>query len=198
MKFDDVTKPLQGEVSVRPFDRDGNPLSDPWRIFKNPREVCTDITRKIFEDTGYIPLDHNLVVNSGRQIIAYLIGGKDFSSVTPVNDWIVTKVSWGVGAEVPRFTDTTLSPQPSATSIGAANEIAYDSVNYKKDIAGVDWPQPFIVRFESILGADEGNGYLLREIGLWTANETLFARKVFPAVAKSDDVSISFLWNVRV
>lgn len=198
MQFNEDISPPKGEVSVRPLDREGKILSDPWKIFKNPKEIKNRHTEKEFDSTGYIPLDHNLVVNSGRQIIAYLIGGKDYSDSTPINDWIITKVSWGLGAEVPRFTDTSISPQPSATSIGGANELAYDGVNYKKAIAGVDWPSPFIVRFESILGADEGNGYLIRELGLWTANETLFARKVFPAVAKNDTVSLSFLHSVRV
>ena len=62
--------PVIGEVSIRPFDRDGKTLSDPWAIFANPSEVKTSQNVKAFEDTALIYLDHNLVVNLGRQTIA--------------------------------------------------------------------------------------------------------------------------------
>lgn len=192
----DKIDPIHGEVAVKPFDRNGFPLKDPFSIFQYPSEAKSQVE----EVNGYLELKGNLVVNLGRQTIAYLIGGRDYSSVTPNNNWIVTKVSWGVGEEAPRFTDTSLSPQAvTGETSGGENEIIYDTDNgyKKKSIASTDWPSPFLVRFEAVLGADEAVGYLIREMGLWTSNNTLFARKVFPAINKSGDFGLSFLWRIR-
>jgi len=187
-------RPL-GDIVIRPFSRDGSPLADPLSIFQS-REcagaVCT------VDSDGSIQLGDNLVVNSGRQIIANLLGGKDFSTSTSIKDWIVTKISFGTYDEVPRFTDTSLSPQPlQDLYVGGENEILYNGVSHKKLLSSVDWPSPFIVRFEAILGTEEANGLLIREAGLWTDNGTLFARKCFPAVSKSDSFALSWLWRVR-
>ena len=196
-------RPL-GDVFIRPFDRSGSFLSNPMKVFENPRfaeKVClsTPDARKVFDDHGIIVLGDNLVVNSGRQIIANLLGGRNFNSSSPNKDWIVSKISFGTYDEAPRFTDTTLSPQfQNGLYAGGENEIAYDGTNYKKVLSSVDWPQPFIVRFEGILGVDEGVGFLIRELGLWSHNETLFARKAIPAISKDDQFGFSILWRVRV
>lgn len=147
---------------------------------------------------GEILVGNNMVVNLGRQTNAYLLGGRDFNSVTPNKDWIVTKASFGLYDEAPRFTDSTISPQPQlGVYVGGENEIVYDGTNKKKIISSVDWPQPFMVRFEILLGSDEANGYTIREMALWTDNETLFARKAIPGVIKTSDIALSWLWRVR-
>lgn len=187
-------RPL-GDIVIRPRGRDGSPLADPFSIFQ-----CRELAEEtcMLSEGGMISLGDNLVVNSGRQIIANLLGGKDFSTTTSVKDWVVTKISFGTYDEAPRFTDTTLSPQPSdGIYVGGENEISYDGTNFKKVLSGVDWPAPFIVRFEAILGTEEANGLLIREAGLWTDNETLFARKAFPAISKTDSFALSLLWRVR-
>jgi hypothetical protein len=198
-EFFDEAEGLKGEVSVRPFRKDGSPLSDPYSIFKNPDLVKANSGGvKSQNDLGYINLSSNLVVNLGRQTIANLIGGKDWNNVTPNKDWIINKASWGTYDEAARFTDSSLSPQLEAgVTAGGENEILYDGSNAKKPLNAVDWPAPFIVRFEAILGADEAVGYLIREMGLWTDNDTLFARKTFPPINKSGDFGLSFLWRIR-
>jgi hypothetical protein len=199
----DRGRPL-GDVFIRPFDGTGKPLKSPFSVFANKRaaeEVCLSNkdSRRVFDDHGIIVLGDNLVVNSGRQIIANLIGGRNFSSATPNKDWVVSKISFGTYDEAPRFTDTTLSPQYSeGLYSGGENEIAYDGMNYKKLLSSVDWPQPFIIRFEGILGVEEATGFLIRELGLWSYNETLFARKAIPAISKDDQFGFSILWRVRV
>ena len=154
----------------------------------------------MFEDTGHIALGNNLVVNLARQTIANLIGGRDLSEVSPVKDWVVNKVSFGTYDEAPRFTDASLSPQfVDGQFAGGENEIIIDPIegNKKKGIHAVDWPAPYIVRFEIILLEGEANGYTIRELGLWTENETLFARKATIGISKSDTFGLSFLWRVR-
>ncbi len=199
--FTDLAHPtVDGELWVKPMGRDGAALADPYAIFRNPDQLTRLAPSALGgfpEAADHIYLGSNLVVDLGRQTLAYLIGGKDYSISTPSNNWIVTKGSWGTHDEVPRFTDASLSPQAALGFTAGANEIEYAPGLKRKPIFSVDWPQPFIVRFEIVLDASEGNGYLIREMGLWTNNSNLFARKVFPAIEKNDTFALGFLWRIR-
>jgi len=194
MNFTDHAQAVDGELWVRALHRDGTPLQDPYSIFRDPgamRELNAHSLLGGFpEASGHIFLGSNLVVDLGRQTLAYLVGGKDSSASVISDNWLVTQGSWGTHDDVPRFSD-------SALSASGANEIQYAPGLTKKQIFSVDWPQPFVVRFEIVLNSDEGNGYLLREMGLWTKNNTLFARKVFPAIEKNDTFALGFLWRCR-
>ena len=47
--FDQAKPAIDGELWVKPFDRNGNPLADPFSIFQNPdevRAVNSDLDRK--------------------------------------------------------------------------------------------------------------------------------------------------------
>jgi hypothetical protein len=198
-----VKQAVDGELWVKPYGPDGTPLSDPYSIFRSPDEVRVFGTAhasklgNFAEADSHVFLGSNLVVDLGRQSLAYLVGGKDYTADAAIDNWIITKASWGTYDEVPRFSDATLSPQAGPGITAGANEIEYSAGLKKKQIFSVDWPTPFIVRFEAVLNADEGNGYLIREMGLWTGNDTLFARKVFPAIEKNDTFSLGFLWRIR-
>lgn len=199
----DSSPQVGGIVSVRPFRADGSELANPFEIFESP-EKAEDTLLQTEEDfnefitTKSIPLRSNLVVNLGRQTLAYIIGGKDVVPSQP-NPWVITKASFGSYDTAPRFTDSTLSPQPSEFFTGGENEIVLnpESGAKKKRITSVDWPQPFLVRFEITLAESEANGILIRELGLWTENETLFARKAIPAINKQQEFGLSFLWRIR-
>ena len=186
--------PLHGEVLVRAFHRDGSPAIVPF-VDKGG----SFLPRPSKEEPGYIVCGDNLVVDGGRQIIANLLGGRGYSDVTPVIDWIISKVSFGTGDQVARYTDVTLSPQPDVGLglVGGENEIEITTGVYKKLINSVDFPQPFIVRFECILLPDEANGVLIRELGLWSGNNTLACRKVIVPVSKTADIGLSYLWRLR-
>lgn len=195
----------EGVVTVRPFSPGGGELKDPFSIFAQPGLVKEQVLgskerRSLLDDTGEIFLESNLVVNLGRQTLAYLVGGRDYSPTTPVKDWIITKASFGTYDEAPRFTDSTISPQPGGGFTGGENEIVVNpgTGEKKKLIETADWPQEFIVRFEILLAEAEANGFAIREMALWTDNDTLFARKVFPAVNKSQEFGLSFLWRIRM
>ena len=186
--------PLHGEVLVRAFHRDGSPAIVPF-----VDNGGSFLPRPSKEEPGYIVCGDNLVVDGGRQIIANLLGGRGYSNVTPVIDWIISKISFGTGDQVARYTDVTLSPQPDVGLglVGGENEIEITTGVYKKLINSVDFPQPFIVRFECILLPDEANGVLIRELGLWSGNNTLACRKVIVPVSKTADIGLSYLWRVR-
>lgn len=180
---------IKGDLSLRVFGKDGKPLSDQFAAFANPETARSAIP---VNPDGSLNLANNMVVNGGRQAVANLLGGRDAGT----NNHVVTHVSWGIYDEAPRFTDTTLSPQPGLTT-GGENEIAYNGTDRKKLISSVDWPVPFVTRFECLLGNDECNGYTLREMGLWTASGVLFARKTLVPIVKTSDLALSFTWNIR-
>lgn len=198
-------RPL-GDIFVRPFGRDKKPLDDPFSIFQDGASVRKNVmtrpdAKQLFESTGVIPIGDNLVVNLGRQTLANLLGGRDYAT-TP-QDWIVSYVSFGTYDEVPRFTDQSLSPQPlDGVYVGGENSIQLGldgDLNpvYHKLISSVDWPQPYIVRFECVLDEDQANGELVREVGLWTKNKTLFSRKAIVPINKDSSYGISLLWRIR-
>ena len=191
---DELSARPTGDVIVR-GTFNGQPLADPLSIFKY-EEDRSRLRSKVLLD-GWVDVESNLVVDNGRQILAYLLGGKNWNSLTPNKDFIVTSISFGSYDEVPRFTDTSLSPQPTGT-----NEIEVSAGVYKKELVSTDWPAPFIVRFEGRLEASEANGTTIREFGLWAGSQSsgylLTARKTCPAISKSSDISLSVLWRVRL
>lgn len=188
---------FKGDVVMRVFTPQGLPHPDPMSVFgKDP--IAQERAAKLPRIGHEIGLDHNLVVNSGRQVIANLLGGKDYNSSTPNSDWIVKYVRFGRFDTAARFTDTTLSPQPDPGNFtGGENTILYNGTDASKLISAVDWPQDFVVRFEFSLGPDEANGETIREMGLFTGNGTLVARKTVVPIVKSSDAALTMLWRIR-
>lgn len=115
----------------------------------------------------------NLVVNLGKANAAKLIGG-DVSAAA------VTKISVGEGAVAPSVTDT-----------GLTNA-------YTKAIDAVTYPTANSVRFSFSLGAGEGNGLNIAELGLITAGNQLFARKTRTPIAKTSAIIITGLWTITI
>lgn len=184
-----------GDVQVIPRDASGMPLKDPFVIFGDRQEAARSC---VLHSDGSVSVGFNLFVNRGREVIANLLGGRGLTAPGDISQWVVSKISFGTYDEVPRFTDVSLSPQPVPGKYqGGENEIQLDGENFKKQLVSVDWPSPYIVRFEAILGLNEANGFLIREMGLWTMNENLVARKTITPIQKSSDYSLSFLWRIR-
>lgn len=193
-----------GDVLVRAWDRNTRkPLSGDELIsqFRHQSRMLDPQFEEV-DGHQFLALADNLVVNKGRQTIANLIGGRDYDSSVPNSDWMVKFVRFGTYDSAPKFSDLTLSPQPqTGLYTGGENTIPLDAVSgvpsNAKLISAVDWPQDFLVRFEIELGPDEANGYLVREMGLFTGNDNLFARKTFVGLSKSAAFGLTFLWRVR-
>ena len=132
---------------------------------------------------GEIVLGSNLFVDQGRQMLSYLFGGKN-----PTSDYVCAKFGVGTGTTAPKVTDVGLE---SPISFVEGQEV------YLKEIDGVDWPRPFVSRVEFSIGAGEANGYLIKEMGLFSGNETLIARKTYVGINKSDDFSPVWSWSIR-
>ena len=119
----------------------------------------------LFEET-----DHNLVVITGREKLACLLGG-DYNNH-------ITKVGVGSG-----------SAPASDTDIGLTDAvlIPVQSVEYEGTRA----------RFNFTLGNADANGLLIRELGLFFADDVMFSRRVRKSViGKEDDISITGYWEI--
>jgi len=112
----------------------------------------------------------NTVVNLGRECLAHLLAGD-------TTNRIVTKIGFGTSNA------TTL---PTTTALTGA---------FLKAIDGATYPTQTSVQFTFSLGASENNGMQVEELGLLTANNTLFAR-FRQSFQKTAGVTINGLWQI--
>lgn len=129
-----------------------------------------------------VPLGKNLFTDAGRQQLAYCFGFR-----SPIENYVVSKFGVGTGTSAPRVTDVSLEAP-----------IQFPDLSYTKDIAGIDFPTPFVMRIEFVLGATEANGYLITEMGLYTGDSTLIARRTNLGINKSSDQSPVLSWRIRL
>ena len=118
-------------------------------------------------------IDINRVVNNGLEKICLLLGNSG------ANNYIS---QIGVG------TDGT---ETDATDSGLTNE-------FKKSLEGITFPTTTSIECEFDIDLGEYNGNVIREYGLFTADSTLFARKVKAAINKENDIYIRGTWTITV
>lgn len=129
-----------------------------------------------------IPLGHNLVVDQGRQCVAYAMGFR-----APITDFTIGKFGVGTGLTAAKVTDVALEAAVALT--GGFTTKAIDLI---------DFVSPFVVRVSFTLSASEANGYVLSEMGLYTGNDTLIARKVRSvSINKTSDFAPTLTWRIR-
>lgn len=129
-----------------------------------------------------VVLGHNLFVAQGRQALAFLLGNQ-----APLSNYTLASFSVGTGTIAPMSTDVALG-----------NPITLSNGTTVKAIDGCDWPRPFVTRVSFTLGVNDANGNLITEMGLFTGNGTMIARKVSTGISKDSTFCPSFLWNVRL
>lgn len=186
MEADDIS--VKGSVEVTGiYDKGGSPL--PLNTILE--EPCRNGLIVPSLAAPY-PLGDNLVVDLGRGIIARLLGGQG-----DLSQDVISKVSFGVGSEPPRYNDATLSPQRGGIYNGGENQIALLPGIFKKSFTGIDFPGAHLVRYSFSIDYSEGNGNVVREAALWTTGDTMFARKTFPGIMKSGDQRIEMAWTIR-
>jgi hypothetical protein len=132
-----------------------------------------------YEDLG----GPNLFVDTGRQLMAYLIGDKG-----PTSDYACKKFGVGTGTTPPRVTDVALASPLGFYGGGLVT---------LKPVDAVDFPAPFVVRVEFTLAAGEANGYLLTEMGLFSGNGILISRRVHAGINKTSDFAPTLGWRFR-
>lgn len=114
---------------------------------------------------------HNLVVNSGLNLLRdALLNG----SVSPI-----TKIGFGTNDTVAELANT-----------GLVSELFKDNL-----LSVTAAPQSLVCQY--YLNEFTGNGQTLREAGLFTTSNVLYARVVLPEpIEKSNLVTASFTWTL--
>jgi len=115
--------------------------------------------------------DRNLVVNNGRQIVTQLLGAATSTKK-------LSKIAFGTNGTAPVGGNTAIT--------GA----------FTKNLGAVSYPTVSSVRFDWTLGAAEGNGIAIRELGLLATDGTLFARKVREVINKNSDIILNGYWQI--
>lgn len=124
----------------------------------------------------------NLFVDQGRQLLAYA-----FAFRSPIQNFVCQ--NFGVG------TGTTAA---QATDIGLQAPVQLNSGQFTGPIQSIDFLSAFVVRVAFTLGLADANGFLLTEMGLFSGNNTLMARKIRSVgVNKTSDFSPTITWRVR-
>lgn len=120
-----------------------------------------------------IPLGENLFVDGGRQNLAYCFG-----YYAPISNYVCSLFGVGTGTAAAKVTDVALQ-----------NPIEFSPAVTTKAINGIDFPTAFVARVEFSLGANEANGYLITELGLFAGDGSLYARRTTTGINKSSDFS---------
>lgn len=128
-----------------------------------------------------VPLGENLFVDGGRQLLSYCFG-----YYAPISSYVCAKFGVGTGTTPAKVTDVALQ-----------NPIEFSPAVTTKSINGIDFPTAFVARVEFTLGANEANGYLITELGLFSGNDTLYARRTTTGINKSSDFSPQISWRLR-
>ena len=124
---------------------------------------------------------HNLYLDQGRQCVAYAMGFR-----APITDYVITKFGIGTGVTPPRVTDVALEAPILLSG------------NPTKNLDVVDYISPFVMRASFTLGVGDANGYIISEMGLFTGNDTLVARKVRAvSINKTSDFATTLAYRMR-
>lgn len=130
---------------------------------------------------GEIDLGENLFVDTGRQAVCFAFGER-----SPTTNFTVQKFGLGVGTTPPAVTDTSLS-EPLTFYAGLT----------LKPVDNIAYPAPFVMQVQFTMGLSEANGHLITEMGLFTSNGTLIARRTHTGINKKSDVELILAWRFR-
>jgi len=115
--------------------------------------------------------DPNMIVALAKDALAQLVAGDGAQQH-------VTQIAFGTDGTAPTPDDVSLTD------------------TFAKAIDGFAYPAPGQVAFNWTLGTAEANGLAIREFGLLTVDDTLFARKSRAVIEKDDDLSLEGTWTL--
>ncbi len=131
---------------------------------------------QVFDLAGNL-LDHyreeNLVVALGKSDVAKLLAGDAAGKK-------ISKIAVGTSATAPASSDTGLT------------------ASFIKAITGYTLPEANSVQFSWSIEDDEANGMTIREFGLLTDDDTLFARKTRSDIVKTSAVRLVGTWKIVI
>ena len=132
-----------------------------------------ELTIRIFRNGELIQEDveKNQIVNLARTSLTKLIAGEG-------SGFQLTKIGFGTSSTSATAADTSLT----GAYVKALGSFLYLAFN--------------VVQFNWTLENDEANGMTIREMGLFSNNNTLFARRTREAVNKTSDLRIEGSWKI--
>lgn len=133
--------------------------------------------------TGEEVASPNLFVDQGRQLLAYA-----FAFRSPIENYVCRKFGVGTGLRAANVADVALESPITLASTGGITA-AIDSI---------DFLSAFVVRVSYTLALGDANGYVITEMGLYSGNNTLMARKIRSvAINKTSDFSPTLTHRLR-
>lgn len=116
-------------------------------------------------------IGHNLIVTGGYKAAANALAG--------VEGGRIAQVAVGTSGIAPSEADTMIT----------------DAVVL--NITNIEYPKNGTVRFNFTIGYKDANYMPIREFGLITADGRLFSRKVRESLEKTEDMTISGMWDIN-
>ncbi|MBV5345020.1 MAG: hypothetical protein JZU63_05540 [Rhodoferax sp.] len=129
-------------------------------------------------------IGENLFLDQGRQLLAYAFGFR-----APIENYTCQKFGVGTGVTTARVTDVALEAPVALASVSGATTAP---------ITSVDYLTAFVMRVGFTVAIGDANGYLLTELGLFSGNNTLLARKIRSVgINKTSDFAPTLTWRIR-
>lgn len=133
-------------------------------------------------EADYEQATPNLFLDQGRQLLAFA-----FAFRSPIEDYACRKFAVGTGLTAAKVSDVALEAP-----------ITLNSGQVTGSIDSIDFLAAFVIRVSFTLGLADANGYTITEMGLYSGNNTLLARKIRAvAVNKTSDFSPTLTWRLR-
>lgn len=125
----------------------------------------------------------NMIVNNGFSALVNLLAQKTTGAAASTLG--IASLRVGAGAVAPVKTDAGLSGATLATLA---------LVDASKTVTTID--PTFELKIIATLEADQANGETLTEAGLFLADDTLFARQIYPGISKNAAIVIDYDWRI--
>lgn len=146
--------------------------------------------------------DKNLIVAGGREAIADLLAGK--KSASAIND-----IAFGDGGVLPNNDSIAIGVSPKDIRVNS-RLVARPKIEYLFSVDSVKSPTPRVVASitvpkvpigfsDTTPGASSSaglNGKKISELALMMQDNTAFSIKRFPAIPKSDEISLIITWTI--
>ena len=176
---------IKGLVTVSgAFDENGNNLSL-QKLVDRGNLPSIKAPRGWGVERDEVCVGKNLTMLNMRQYLAYLFGYK-----APVSNYVCANFGLGTGTTAPNVTDVALNSPINFYNNGTS----YVGI---KPINGIDFPEPYAARVTFTIGVGEANGFAITELGLFSGDGTLMARKTQVALNKDSSFSPVLTWRIK-
>jgi len=170
----------EGIVSISGVvDAWGNRIAAPAAAKAGLIELPQNYVHPSWMPATEVCIGGNNFTDLGRKHLAYLFGGR-----TPVSDYFCTSFGAGTGITAASTADTGLE---EPVNLGVSATKAIDSITFTHD---------YVAEIQFTIGADEANGYLLTELGLFAGNGVLLARKTGYNLNKHAGFAPTLVWRI--